>query len=312
MERTPDEKSGVKQWDTTKLWTVAWILLLLYLVSLFVSGLYTESPLDNIAVIPIHGVISTQSSGSLFERSGLSSTEIIDLLDRAEKSPNIKAVILEINSPGGSGVASWEIALKLRQMNKTKVAVIRESGASGAYWIASAADKIYVSPFSLVGSIGVQASYLEFAGLMEKYGVKYRQLTGGQYKDIGSPFRELTPDEESILKKEIQQLHDMFIKEVAQNRKLDEAYVRKVADGRFFTGTEAITLKLADEAGTKDDAIKYIEQMHSIKAQPVEYSASRGFFQRLSGVLHEQSFEIGRGIGFELMQGSTDSLRITT
>ena len=143
-------------------------------ISLFV-GIDVESLSGNVALIPIQGVIvGSEDSEFLFE-SVTSSQDAVEFIEKADKNPSIKAIILEINSPGGSAVASEEIANAVRKTNKTTVAWIREVGASGAYWVASASDKIVASPMSITGSIGVISSYLEFSKLFEKYGVPQRR-----------------------------------------------------------------------------------------------------------------------------------------
>src|SRR3989338_8536572 len=143
------------------------------IVSLFV-GFDVESLSGNVALIPIDGVIiGTEDSGFLFD-GVTSSPEAVEFIEKAEKNPSIKAIILEINSPGGSAVASEEIANAVKKVNKTTVAWVREAGASGAYWVASASDHIVASRMSVTGSIGVIASYLEFPGLLERYNVTYQ------------------------------------------------------------------------------------------------------------------------------------------
>jgi len=152
-----------------------------------------EQLTGNVALIPISGVIMTEESGSYFSSEIASSSEIVKSLHEAEESSQIKAIVLEINSPGGSAVASDEIgsAVKKAKLKKPVVAVIRDAGASGGYWVASAADYIVANRMSITGSIGVLSSYLEFSGLMEQYGVTYEKLTAGKYKDMGNPFEKL-------------------------------------------------------------------------------------------------------------------------
>ena len=143
------------------------------ILSLFV-GVDVGSLSGNIALIPIHGVIlGTEDSQSFFE-TVTSSLDTVELIEKADKNPNIKAMIFEINSPGGSAVASQEIADAVKKTNKTTVAWVREVGASGAYWIASSANHVVANRASITGSIGVIASYLEFPGLLGKYNVTYQ------------------------------------------------------------------------------------------------------------------------------------------
>ena len=171
----------------------------------------------NVAVIPIEGLITT---GEETFTQGVKSKTIVDLIEKAQKNDDIKAILLEINSPGGTPVATDEIASAVKEANKTTIAVIRETGASGAFWIATAADRIFANRMSITGSIGVQASRLEFAGLIADYNVTYRRLTAGRLKDAGSRFREMTPEEQQLFQTMLDKLHNEFIKAVAHNRNL--------------------------------------------------------------------------------------------
>lgn len=279
------------------------------ILSLFV-GIDVESLSGNVALIPIEGVIiGTEDSEFLFETI-TSSPDIIELIEKADKNPSIKAIILEINSPGGSAVASEEIANAIKKTNKTTVAWIREVGASGAYWIASATDYIVANRVSITGSIGVIASYLEFPGLLERYNVTYRRLVSGKFKDIGSPFKEMTPEERAIFQQNLDVIRDYFISEVAKNRNMNKKDVDKIANGLFYLGTQAQELGLVDELGNKDEVIAYIERKEGIKADVVEYKKEKTLFDVLSKVISKQSFFVGKGIGSSLFDKRISS-RIT-
>ena len=190
------------------------LILLIFLVLIFVGiaslfiGADVESLDGNVAIISIDGVIlGSDGSDYLFE-SVASSDDIVELVEEADKNPSIKAIIFEINSPGGSPVASEEIANAILKTNKTTVAWIRDIGTSGAYWAASASEHVVASRASITGSIGVIGSYIEFPGLLERYNVTYRRLVAGKYKDIGSPYREMTSEEQAIFQKMIDELGD--------------------------------------------------------------------------------------------------------
>lgn len=279
------------------------------LLSLFV-GVDVGSLNGNVALIPIEGVIvSSDGSGFLFE-DVTDSMDTVELIEKADKNPGIKAIILEINSPGGSAVASEEIADAVRKTNKTTVAWIREVGASGAYWIASASDHIVASRVSITGSIGVIASYLEFPGLLEEYNVTYRRLVSGKFKDLGSPFKEMTGEEKDVFQQNLDMIRDYFVSEVAKNRNLSRKDVDKLANGLFYLGIQAKELGLVDEIGGKDKVIAYVEEKEGIKAEIVEYKTEKGLLEVLSEVFSRQSFFVGRGIGSSLLDGS--NLKIST
>jgi protease-4 len=264
-----------------------------------VVSAFSTTPLHNgnVAIIPIHGVITPDGSSGILGEQGVSSKEVIGWLREADSDANIKAVILDIESPGGTPVASEEMANEILKMNKPTIAVIHELGASGAYWVASAADKIFANRMSEVGSIGVLASYINFAGTLNRYNATYESLTAGQFKDAGSPYKPLTPQEEKMFRDQLDKIHTMFIQSVAQNRGLPEDKVRKIATGWVYLGSEALDMGLIDKIGNQDDALAYIEDSLNITAEPVEFQKPLGFFQSLSGVMKEASFALGRGIG---------------
>ena len=282
------------------------------IISLFI-GVDIESLSGNVALIPIEGVIlGTKDSEFIFE-TATSSPETIEFIEKADKNPNIKAIILEINSPGGSAVASEEIANAVRKTNKTTVAWIREVGASGAYWIASSADHVVANRVSITGSIGVIASYLEFPGLLERYNITYQRLVSGKYKDIGSPFKEMTPEEKAIFQQNLDEIRDYFASEVAKNRNLSKKDVDKIANGMFYLGAQAKEFGLVDELGGKDEVVAYIERKDGIKADIVEYKKEKTLLDVLSKVFSKQSFAVGKGIGSMLFEDrKVSSIAITT
>ena len=282
------------------------------IISLFV-GVDVHLLSGNVALIPIEGVITGSTDSSSFFETNVPSPEIIELINKAAENPNIKAIVLEINSPGGSAVASEEIANAVKKTNKTTVAWIREEGASGAYWIASATDHIVASRLSVTGSIGVIASYLEFPGLLEHYNVTYRRLVAGKYKDIGSPFKEMTDEEKAIFQQSLDSTRDYFVNEVAKNRKMSRKDVDKVATGVFYLGMQAKELGLVDELGSKDEVINYIGKKQGIKAELVEYKKEKTLFDVLSKVAAHQSFFVGKGIGSAMLdRKAASAVSITT
>lgn len=274
-------------------------LIALGVISLF-AGVDVESLSGNVALIHIDGVIMGSEDSQSFFESTTSSLDAVELIEKADKNPNIKAIILEINSPGGSAVASEEIANAVKKTNKTTVAWIREVGASGAYWIASSADHIVANRVSITGSIGVIASYLEFPGLLERYNVTYRRLVAGKYKDIGSPFKEMTSEEASVFQQNLDVIRDYFVSEVAKNRNLNKKDVDKIANGLFYLGSQAKDLGLVDELGGKDEVIKYIDGKEDITAEIAEYKKEKGILDLLSNAMGKQFYFMGKGLGSSL------------
>ncbi len=277
------------------------ILSLLYISAFFIANNMKDVSISNkIAVIPIYGMITIGNHESILQQPEASSNKIISFLEAAEKDNSVKAILLEINSPGGTVVASYEIADKVKSINKPVVALIREVGASGAYWVASAADRIVANPMSITGSIGVLASYLEFSGLMEKYGVKYEGLTAGEYKDIGSPYKTLTDREKFLLQNKINLIQNEFIKEVSKNRNRD---LGKFATGLYYLGAEAKDMGLIDFLGDKKLAIDIAKKLANIKdAELVYYKESENILNVLNKFTSELGLNIGKGISSSLLE----------
>ena len=279
-----------------KLITVIIVLVIIYAVASISSQFFKQGTFeDKIEIIPINGVISIEGDDSGFYSIGSSSSDqILQDIKEASEDKSVKGVIFEINSPGGAVVASQEIADAIKKINKTKYAVIREVGASGAYWIASANDKIIASPMSITGSIGVISSYLEFSKLFDKYGIDYERLVAGEKKDIGTPFRDLTKEEKELLQKKLTTVHEFFIKEVAENRNMDLESVRKAATGEFYLGQEAKELGLIDELGNEETAIELMKKELKVEdISIIKKEHKKGLFELLSGV----SYNMGRGFG---------------
>ncbi|HLC52600.1 MAG TPA: signal peptide peptidase SppA, partial [Candidatus Nanoarchaeia archaeon] len=230
--------------------------------------------------------------------SALSSTNIIKFIKEADENKQIKVILLEINSPGGSAVASDEIASAVKLTEKPVISLIREVGASGGYWIASATEHIIANRMSITGSIGVISSYLEFSGLMEEYGVSYERLVAGENKDLGNPYRKLETKDRQILQSKLDRIHRFFIQEVAVNRDLNLDLVEDLATGEFYLGIEAIDLGLIDQLGDKTTAETYIQETYHLESiDYVKYEVKPGFFSAITGVAADFFFRIGEGIG---------------
>jgi protease-4 len=287
---------------------IFFLMIISFAIAIFFPG---ESLIGgNIGVVPIKGIISTGDNSDLLGEKATPSEKIVEWIKDADKNKETKAILLEIDSPGGSPVATEEIATAVKNANKTVVAVIRETGASGAFWVATAADYIFASKMSLTGSIGVAGSRLEFAGLLKDYNVTYRRLVAGKYKDTGSPWKEMTSEEQQLFQTMLDEIHSDFISAVAENRNMPVDKVKEIANGFVLTGAQAKELGLIDAIGNKEDAVKYIEQQLNITAKTYEFKPSKSFFEEIMGL---SSYNIGRGIGTELTQASIeDTVKITT
>lgn len=216
-------------------------------------------PGDNVvAVVPLEGEI---------ERSD----EFVETLGDLEEDERVAAVVVRINSPGGAVAPSQEMYDAVRRLSEVKpvVASLGAVAASGGYYVASAADVVVASPGTLTGSIGVIMSLANVRGLMEKLGVETTIVTAGKWKDTGSPFRPITPEERAMLQKMADQVHTQFIDAVAAGRKLDPERAREVGNGRIFTGQEAQEVGLVDELGGLETAIKTAGTRAGIVGKPV-------------------------------------------
>ena len=290
-----------------KIKTIIITIILLYLMSFFVArlisgGLEERIISDGIAVIPIVGEISINTEDGFFS-SGISANSIVEKLERANENKGIKAIILDINSGGGGVVASREIVKAVKEVKKPVIALIREVGASGAYWIASSADWIIADEMSITGSIGVFSSYLEFSGLLENYNVSYERLVAGEYKDLGVPYRQLTEREKIMMQQKLNLIHDFFIKDVAKNRNLDEIKVRELANGFFYLGVEGKDLGLVDELGGRKEAIAKAKELGNLKnGNLIEYRDEKSIFDFFGKIQNKAFYYMGRGIGVSLVE----------
>jgi protease-4 len=237
------------------------LLFFFVLVILFI-GQYAAGPGalafgDKIAIVEIKGVISQSS-------------RIIEEIQRYQEDEGVKAIILRIDSPGGGVGPSQEIYQEiLRAKLKKKVVTSMGSvAASGGYYIACASDLIVANPGTITGSIGVLMEFTNIEELFKKIGIKGIVLKSGEYKDVGSPFREMTADEKKIMQGVIDNIHQQFIHAVAMGRKMAEAKVMEIADGRILSGQQAKEIGLVDQLGNLQDAIDITAKMVGIEGKP--------------------------------------------
>jgi len=239
---------------------------------------------DGVAIIPLYGAISGSQGTGLFAEQMATPENFKELLERSSQDSSIKAVVIDINSPGGSVVASDEIAIALKEFDKPTVAWIGEMGASGGYYVASACDYIVADQASIVGSIGVISIFPEYSRLLEKIGINMTVIKGGEYKDFSTGFRPLTDAEESMMEDMVLEIYDQFLEVVADNRNLSKSYVESIAEGKIYTGKKAKELGLVDEIGGRASAIDLAANMGGIEGEPriVTYKKT-GFLDEFVG-----------------------------
>jgi protease-4 len=211
---------------------------------------------NKIGVVPIHGVIKDADA-------------ITEQLIAFRKDKQIKVIILRINSPGGGVGPSQEIYSETKRTTQTKkvIASLGSLAASGAYYIASAADTIIANPGTLTGSIGVLMEFIRVEELLKKIGIEMQVIKSGEFKDIGSPNRKMTDREKELLRNLLEDIRNQFVTAVAKGRNLPREKVLEIADGRIFSGREAKELGLVDCLGNFRDAVNLAKRMARIKGE---------------------------------------------
>jgi len=226
---------------------------LLFLGVMSILGGSDDELYCNVARVPLHGIITSAGDG-FQELLGLgmlsSADDFVAAIEGAERDEYIDAILVDIDSPGGTPVGGDEMMAALMVVEKPVVAVVRDLGASAAYWAAAGADHIIASPVSNVGSIGVTMSYLETASSTDIEGSRWVDLSSGDYKDAGNPERPLSEIEATHFRGQVDEVHDYMVNRIAEARAtLSREDVSRLADGRAYVGTRAIELKLVDALG---------------------------------------------------------------
>lgn len=245
-----------------------------------------------IALVPIKGLIVSEKSPLPAMRT-ISSVQIVQLLGEIRRNKGIKALVLEINSPGGTPFPCGEIAEAIKSVSKPTVAWIREVAASGGYWIASAADSIVAGSLSSVGSVGVTSIRPDFSELLKKIGIDVDAVASGIHKLFGLPFKPLTPEEKQEdrqrREEEIRTIQQSFLEEIKGKRQLTEEVIKEISFGKTYLGRQAKNLGLVDELGGREKALEIAAQNANItKYRVVDYTKKlerpkKGVLARLLG-----------------------------
>lgn len=249
------------------------------------------SGLDRVVVIEIDGVIGGAADNALFGTQ-LSHDHLLSQIRQATEDARVKAVVVRVTSPGGGVVESNELhgALKkLRAANKHVVISMGHTAASGGYYIATAGERIYANPDTLTGSLGVIVSLLNYQEVYAKLGLKETVYKSGEFKDIGSPTRPPTEAEQEIWRALIDQAYQGFVDVIAEGRNLPREEVLRIADGRIYTGKQALDLKLVDVLGGQDEAIAGAQELAGLQnALVVRYRSSSSLRNLLLSNLEQQ------------------------
>jgi protease-4 len=277
-----------RRYDTMK--TGKWIALSVIMIVFMLVVTLGSCTLgkEKVAVIRLSGVIAESSQQGLLATGGISPRIVREYLIMAERDSGVKAVVLRIDSPGGSAAASQEIASSIRRFKedtgKPVVVSMGDIAASGGYYISAYADSIVANPSTLTGSIGVISQFIYIEGLLDKLGLELETVKSGKHKDMG--IWPLTEEQRQIMQDITDDLYIQFVSTVAEGRGLAVERVTELATGQLYTGTQALNLGLIDELGGLDTAVDIAAGLAGLTMPEVEeYSAPASFLERLLGGL---------------------------
>jgi len=264
--------------------TIGILIVLLVIIIVIANLIIPDEPIgDKLALIEINGPI-------------YSSSGVIEEIHRYKENNSVKAIVIRIDSPGGIVGPVQEIYSELMKVQKSIVVSIGSTAASGGYYIACAADHIFANPGTLTGSIGVIMNFPKIGELSKKIGIDREVIKSGNYKDSGSMYRSLTPEERELFQGTVDDVYNQFVEAILAGRKhvkLTRKMVEDVADGRIMSGRQALEKKLVDELGNLDDAIEYAGKVGGIEGKPkvVKKKARKSLMERLIGVDVENKVE---------------------
>jgi len=261
---------------------------------------------DKIAVIEVDGLMANRRRSGLL-RAGENPVSIFaEKLEKAGKDSDVKAVVLRLNSPGGTVGAADAMYHQLvefkKEHGKPVVACMLDVAASGAYYLACGSDGIVAQPSTVTGSIGTIIHTMSFEGTMEKLGIKSVAIKSGKLKDLGSPFRDLSEEDREVLQGIVTEFYEQFVRVVDHGRKgLEQQKVREAADGRVFTATEALKAGLIDRIGYPEDGISWAKKLGGVKkARVVMYHRPRGYRPNIYSSADFRADGLGPLINIEL------------
>ncbi|WP_078430123.1 signal peptide peptidase SppA [Alkalihalobacterium alkalinitrilicum] len=268
---------------------------------------------EKIVVLDVNGVIQDQDDTSfLFSSVGYRHRTFLSMLEYAAKDPDVEGIIIRVNSPGGGVVESAEIYDKIRSIQEEyfkKIYVSMGSmAASGGYYIAAPADKIFANTSTITGSLGVIMQSYNVSELAEQIGIQEQTIKSGEYKDIMSPTREMTEDERAILQSIIDDAYVEFVDVIVEGRGLPEEEVRNIADGRIYSGSQAVQLDLVDDIKSYEETVDaLIEDLGLGNLQVIRYETSVGFNDLLQLSAQRLSMNQGDLLGLQQLVRQTNS-----
>ncbi len=275
------------------------ILIAAFIISLISAFLVTRHTRnfaigEKVALLKVHGTISLSGDGGFLSEEQATPRGFKGMLEQAEGDGSVKAILVEINSPGGSVVASEEMARAIKEAKKPVVCWLAEIATSGGYYVASACDLIVADRATITGSLGVISIFPEYSGLLGKLGVNMTVVKAGEFKDFSSGFRPMTEEELAMMSDVVNEIYETFLADIALNRNLSLDHVRNVAEGKIYTGPTAKELGLVDEIGSRQEAVERASKLGGIKGTPAVVEYRRGTFLReFVGAMAEG---LGRGL----------------
>ncbi len=274
------QASSVNRW--------VWIAVAIIILFIFVSRLWTgNSPSDGLSLGPKVGLVTLE--GPIFDSRPVNN-DLEEMVSRGD----VKAIVLRINSPGGAVAPSQEIYEKVKDVNDEIPVVVSvgSMAASGGYYSALGSTMIMANPGSITGSIGVIMDYPVATDLLEKIGLKFETVKSGSLKDSGSPTRDVTEADREYFKEVITDMHEQFVEAVSSGRKMDIHHVKRLADGRIYTGRQSLELGLIDSLGTLDDAVMAAAELGDIPGKPKLIKPKKEKPQVLDWLLEEAKTNI--------------------
>jgi len=273
---------------------LAYVLIKFSLPEAFTGGV--------IAIVPLKGEISGECNNINGYENCIDPAKFKEMIETALNDESVKAIIINVDSGGGGVVASRDIMKIIKNAKKKKlvVAYINDIGASGAYYAASASNKIVANEFAFVGSIGVKSEIIHYKGLLDKLGINITVIKKPDNKDFGSPYREnLTDEETRLIEDVIGKIYDTFVSDVAENRNLSIEKVREISEKQsIYLGRDAKEIKLVDYVGDMDDAIEITAKEAKIKGNPVVRYIDTG----QESIFDRMAMNLGYGFGKALLE----------
>ncbi len=285
------------------------ILVVLATVAARLGGNVASSlfPSHNVAEVAVEGPITRDGGGSITSPPmGAEADEIVDQIERADDDGASEALLVKLNTPGGEIVPSEDIRIAAERFDGPTIAYATDVCASGGYDIAAGCDELWAREGSIVGSIGVIGSRVNAADLADRLGLDYERLAAGEYKDAGTPLKDLEPDERAYLQGLVDDYYDQFVDTVVEGRDLDEDTVRDT-EARVYLGEEAAELGLVDEIGTRAAVEDRVADQIDAPVTVHEYEPSHGIARRLRGNARSVAFALGAGVA-SAFGGDVDGL----